>query len=130
MMALGRPHGEIRLWAIERTGSFGAGLATALLAGGERVVEVDRPKRPAHRPVAKSDDIDAIRAARQALAGDGVAEPRCRDLARGLGSDPRIALSRLLLSRAVVTSTMGDSRYLHSWRRQAFRLLLKRTRSS
>jgi transposase len=78
MLAFGQRHGETRLWAIEGTGSFGPGLTTALLAGGERVVEVDRPKRPARRAGAKSDDIDAIRAARQALAGDGVAEPRCR----------------------------------------------------
>jgi hypothetical protein len=78
MMTFGRRHGDSRLWAIEGTGSFGAGLTTALLAHGERVVEVDRPKRPVRRAGAKSDGIDAVRAARQALAGDGVAEPRCR----------------------------------------------------
>jgi hypothetical protein len=78
MIAFGQRHGDSRLWAIEGTGSFGAGLTTALLARNERVVEVDRPKRPARRAGAKSDDIDAVRAARQALAGDGVAEPRCR----------------------------------------------------
>ena len=66
------------LWAIEGTGSFGAGLTTALLARGERVVEVDRPQRPARRAGAKSDDIDAVRAARQPLAGIGVGQPRCR----------------------------------------------------
>jgi transposase len=78
MIAFGQHHGDTRLWAIEGTGSFGAGLTTALLARNERVVEVDRPKRPARRAGAKSDDIDAVLAARQALAGDGVAEPRCR----------------------------------------------------
>jgi transposase len=78
LIAFGQGHGDSRLWAIEGTGSFGAGLTTALVAHGERVVEVDRPKRPARRAGAKSDDIDAVRAARQALAGDGVAEPRCR----------------------------------------------------
>jgi transposase len=67
-----------RLWAIEGTGSFGAGLTTALLARSERVVEVDRPERPARRAGAKSDDIDAVRAARQVLAGQGVSDPRCR----------------------------------------------------
>jgi len=65
-------------WAIEGTGSFGAGLTTALLENGHKVVEVDRPERPARRAGAKSDEIDAVRAARQALAGIGVSEPRCR----------------------------------------------------
>ena len=45
-----------RCWAIEGTGSFGAGLTTYLLEQGERVVEIDRPKRPARRNGAKSDD--------------------------------------------------------------------------
>ena len=78
LVAFGRRHGEDRLWAIEGTGSFGAGLTTILTNSRERVLEVDRPARPARRAGAKSDDIDAVRAARQALAGDGVAEPRCR----------------------------------------------------
>jgi transposase len=77
LMVFGRHH-EATLWAIEGTGSFGAGLTTALLARCERVVEVDRPQRPARRGGVKSDEIDAVRAARQALAGIGVGEPRCR----------------------------------------------------
>lgn len=78
LVAFGLRHGETRLWAVEGTGTFGAGLTTALLACDERVVEVDRPARPARRAGAKSDDIDAVRAARQALAGEGVGEPRRR----------------------------------------------------
>ena len=77
LIAFGERH-DGRLWAIEGTGSFGAGLTTALLARSERVVEVDRPERPARRAGAKSDDIDAVRAARQVLAGQGVSEPRSR----------------------------------------------------
>lgn len=77
LIAFGTRH-EARLWAIEGTGSFGAGLTTALLERGHRVVEVDRPQRPARRGGVKSDDIDAVRAARQALAGVGLGEPRCR----------------------------------------------------
>ncbi len=45
-----------RVWAIESSGSFGAGLTMFLLAHGEWVVEVDRPKRPARRNGAKSDE--------------------------------------------------------------------------
>jgi len=77
LIAFGQRH-EAHLWAIEGTGSFGAGLTTALLACRERVVEVDRPQRPARRGGVKSDDIDAVRAARQAIAGVGLGEPRCR----------------------------------------------------
>ena len=44
-----------RCWAIEGTGSFGAGLTALLRDHGEQVVEIDRPKRPARRNGAKSD---------------------------------------------------------------------------
>ena len=53
-------------------------------------------------------------------------EPRCRDLACGLGSVRYRGLARLLLGRSAITSTMGETRFLHSWRRQGFRALLKR----
>jgi transposase len=65
-------------WAIEGTGSFGAGLSRVAAAAGYQVFEVDRPQRPARRGGAKSDDIDAVRAARQLLAGVGVSTPRRR----------------------------------------------------
>jgi transposase len=67
-----------RVWAIESSGSFGAGLATFLLEHGEWVVEVERPARPARRNGAKSDQLDALRAAREALTRDHLAQPRCR----------------------------------------------------
>jgi transposase len=67
-----------RAWAIEGTGSFGAGLTTFLLEQGERVVEIDRPARPARRDGAKSDELDAARAAREALSRKHLAQPRCR----------------------------------------------------
>jgi len=67
-----------RVWAIESSGSYGAGLAAFLLEQGEWVVEVDRPKRPARRNGAKSDELDAVRAAREALARDHLGQPRQR----------------------------------------------------
>jgi hypothetical protein len=67
-----------RLWAIEGTGSFGAGLTTYLLERGEQVAEIDRPARPARRNGAKSDDLDAVRAAREALSREHLAAPRAR----------------------------------------------------
>jgi transposase len=67
-----------RCWAVEGAGSYGAGLTVLLRAHDERVVEVGRPKRPPRRTGAKSDALDAIRAAREALAQDHVLAPRRR----------------------------------------------------
>jgi transposase len=68
-----------RAWAIEGTGSYGAGLAEFLSARGEWVIEVDRPTRPAQRDGAKSDSLDAVRAAREALGCEKWATPRARN---------------------------------------------------
>jgi transposase len=67
-----------RCWAVEGTGSYGAGLTAFLHAHGERVVEVARPKRPARRTGAKTDAIDAVRAARQVLGQEHQVLPRRR----------------------------------------------------
>jgi transposase len=56
-----------RCWAIEGAGSYGAGLTAFLRVHGERLVEAGRPKRPPRRSSAKSDAIDAVRAARDTL---------------------------------------------------------------
>jgi transposase len=71
-------HRGQRVWAVEGTGSYGAGLTTALIAVGEHVVEVERPGRPKHRPSGKSDPIDAVRAAREVLAREHQIKPRQR----------------------------------------------------
>jgi transposase len=67
-----------RCWAVEGAGSYGAGLTCFLQARGELVVEIGRPKRPARRSGAKSDALDAVRAAREALACDHLVMPRRR----------------------------------------------------
>jgi transposase len=67
-----------RCWAVEGAGSYGAGLTSFLQAHGELVVEIGRPKRPTRRTGAKSDALDALRAAREALAGDHLIMPRRR----------------------------------------------------
>lgn len=72
-------HAEGRLvWAIEGSGSFGSGLTTYLLQQGYWVVEIDHPSRPARRNGAKTDEIDAVRAAREALSREHLAAPRAR----------------------------------------------------
>jgi transposase len=79
LLRFARQHaGGRRVWAIESSGSFGAGLTAFLLAQGEWVVEIDRPKRPARRNGAKSDELDAIRAAREALEREHLTQPRAR----------------------------------------------------
>src|SRR5439155_11480010 len=64
-----------RAFAIEGTGSFGAGLTRLLSAEGERLLEVGRLRRE-RRSGGKSDALDAIRAARSVLAQSEAAEPR------------------------------------------------------
>jgi hypothetical protein len=63
---------------VEGAGSDGAGLTALLRARGERVVEVGRPKRPLRRTGAKTDALDAVRAAREALTHDHPLAPRRR----------------------------------------------------
>ncbi len=65
------------LWAVEGTGSYGASLTEQLVGAGYAVTEVDRPKRPA-RKRGKSDEIDAVRAGREALAMKQLNPPRRR----------------------------------------------------
>jgi transposase len=48
-----------RVWAIEGTGGYGAGLTRFLHGQAEQVVELDRPKRATRRHGAKSDSLDA-----------------------------------------------------------------------
>ena len=86
---------------MEGTGSFGAGLASLLTDHGEMVVEVDRPKRPARRNGAKSDALDATRAAREVLAREQLAQPRARG--------DREALRVLLATRRCVVDARTKS---------------------
>ncbi len=65
-----------RAWAIEGSGSYGKGLARSLVSEGERVLEVERPRRAGGRGRAKSDRLDALRAARTLLAEERPSLPR------------------------------------------------------
>ena len=65
-----------RAWAIEGSGSYGAGLARYLGERGERVLEVGRPRREPRRGRPKSDPLDAIRAARGVLGETKPTVPR------------------------------------------------------
>ena len=64
-----------RAFAVEGTGSFGAGLTRFLTDRGERVLEVGRLRRE-RRCGGKSDALDAVRAARSVLGQQRPATPR------------------------------------------------------
>ncbi len=64
-----------RAFAVEGTGSFGAGLTRFRTERGERVLEVGRLRRE-RRSGGKNDALDAVRAARSVLAGQRPATPR------------------------------------------------------
>jgi transposase len=74
-LARARAQGR-RAFAIEGTGSYGAGLARFLEAAGERVLEVGRAPRQGRRSRAKTDALDAIRAARSVLGQERLPSPR------------------------------------------------------
>ena len=58
--------GGARLWAVEGTGSYGAGLARYLAGAGETVLEIGRTPRAERRLRGKDDALDAARIARAA----------------------------------------------------------------
>jgi transposase len=66
-----------RVWALEGTGSFAAGLAGELARAGEDVVEVGALRRARG---SKNDRLDAVRAGRTAMAREHQSSPRIRGL--------------------------------------------------
>jgi hypothetical protein len=62
------------------------------------------------------------------LAAKTFREPRCREIARAIGQVRFETLSGMLLGPRLVMSTTDKNRRLHSWRRSAFRWLMKKTR--
>lgn len=74
-----RRFGQVGPVGVEGTGAYGAGLARLLRDQGVHVVEVDRPDRKTRRFQGKSDPIDAVQAAKTALAGERTGVPKQRD---------------------------------------------------
>jgi transposase len=90
--------GTIERVGIEGTGSYGAGIARHLSAAGVEVIEVDRPNRQKRRQHGKSDQLDAIEAARGALSG------RCEGRAKSADAHAE-ALRALLVAKRSARST-------------------------
>lgn len=103
-------HAVLRMWAIEGTGSHGAGLTRHLTTLEEVVIELDRPVRAQRRNGAKSDPLDAVRAAREALARPRLGTPRS-------GHD-RQSLAVLVAVRRSAVQAAADAR------RQLFSLVM------
>lgn len=103
-------HSMLRAWAVEGTGGHGAGLARVLAGRCEVVLELDRPGRAKRRNGAKSDPLDAIRAAREALSRATLGTPR--------SNGERQALSVLLAARRSAVDAGADAQ------RQLFSLVI------
>ncbi|HET6918790.1 MAG TPA: IS110 family transposase [Jiangellaceae bacterium] len=101
--------GPVARVGVEGTGTYGAGLARHLSASGIVVVEVDRPNRQARRRNGKSDELDAIEAARAVLSG------RASGAAKSAVGNVE-ALRTLLVAkrsaRSIRIKTLGQLRHL------------------
>jgi transposase len=117
-------------WAIEGTRSYGAGLARYLAAEGEQVAEIDGSHCLGKRRAGKSDEIDAVRAARELIARPRAAQMRAdgdrealrllligRDHAVQAASAARAALASILVTAP--TPLRGQLRRLPAKRRPA-----------
>ena len=103
--------GYARLWqwasdlgvprfAVEGTGSYGAGLTRFLVAAGGEVFECERPRRRERRQ-GKSDLIDAKAAAKRLLTGERLPRPR--------GGGVRDDLRLLLIQRRGAVAARTDA---------------------
>src|SRR5712691_5709810 len=91
----------VRVWAVEGAGHYGAGLARHLSGRGETVLEIGRGLRDEQRLHGKDDQLDAIRAARTALASRTLTLPRA--------GERREALRLLLLARRSAVDVRRDA---------------------
>jgi transposase len=107
LVTLAEQHSGLRAWALKGSGGYGAGLARHLADAGELVLELDRPLRPTRRAGAKSDPIDAERAARDALARTRLAQPKT-------GPERAALQARLTARRAAVEASATAQRQLHA----------------
>jgi transposase len=107
LLELAQAHEGPRAWAIEGANGYGAGLSRFLRQRGEWVIELDRPERTARRGGKKSDPLDALRAAREALGRKELGEPR------EMGD--RSALVALLAARrSAVEARTAAQRQIHA----------------
>lgn len=97
--------GNVEVFGVEGTGSYGAGLASYLRRQGHRVVEVNRGDRRARRANGKSDTLDAEAAARSVLNGTATATPKSADGAAEMIRQIKVARDTAVKARtsAIIT---------------------------
>ena len=97
------------IWAIEGTRSYGLGLARHLAAAGEQAAEIDGSHHLGKRQAGKSDEIDAVRAARELLARPHPAQMRAdgdREALRLLMIDRDHAVQAARTARAILAAVL------------------------
>lgn len=107
LVTLAEAHSGLRAWALEGAGGYGSGLARYLAEADELVVELDRPVRARRRGGAKSDPIDAERAAREALGRSRLAQPKT-------GPERAAVAMHLTARRAAVEAATAAQRQLRA----------------
>ncbi len=99
-------HGQVVVVGIEGTGAYGAGLQRHLHDRGIATREIDRPDRKQRRSQGKTDSLDAIAAAKAALVGARVVEPKLRDGRVEAMRNLRIARGGAVRHRSLVQTQM------------------------
>jgi transposase len=102
-------HGEIQVVGVEDTGSWGVGLSRFLHDHEIVVVEVGRANRQTRRRVGKSDQTDAVAAARAALSGSASVIPKTRN---GPVEQIRILMVARRSARSQRIETLNQLRHL------------------
>jgi transposase len=98
--------GQAVTFAIEGSGSYGAGLAAAVRREGGHVVEVMRTDRQDRRRRGKSDLLDAENAARAVLSGQSSATPKAADGAVEMIRQLKIAKDAAVKARTVAMTSL------------------------
>lgn len=98
--------GPIEAFGIEGTGSYGAGLTSAVRRSGHRVIEVNREDRRSRRANGKSDTLDAETAARSVLAGVSSAIPKLADGHAEMIRQVKIARDTAVKARTTAVITL------------------------
>jgi transposase len=101
--------GRVDRVGVEGTGTYGAGLGRHLAASGITVIEVDRPNRQERRRNGKSDELDAIEAARAALSGRATGHAKA---ATGNVEALRALLVAKRSARSIRIKSTGQLRHL------------------
>jgi transposase len=101
--------GELVRVGVEGTGSWGVGLTRYLTANDMTVLEVDRPNRQQRRKVGKSDQTDAVSAARAVLSGTATVTPKSRD---GRVEEMRVLLVARRSARQQRIQSLNQLRHL------------------